>query len=298
MPRIIKIILRVVLGLIVLYAALCAAGAVLTMRIPRLPLNGSPSSVGLNYNDVSFPVRDDNTVLLRGWYIPGTGNKTILIVHGGFQNRLDDNVDTLDLAKSLVDDGYNVLLFDMQGRGESQGTGLNMLTNEDDIGGAVDYLKSQGIATDDIGIIGFCSGAATTAIFASRENIGAVVLDGCFATVDTMVTRQATTRGIPGFLVDSFIPGLRLAVTLFYGAVPANPINVVPDITCPVFFIHEQNDNLTTTQETNQLFTAAKNPADELWEIPGALHSEGYKADPVDYVNKVNSFFTAELTGP
>jgi fermentation-respiration switch protein FrsA (DUF1100 family) len=113
-----------------------------------------------------------------------------------------------------------------------------------------------------------------------------------------MVTRQATTRGIPAFLVDSFIPGLTLTVKLLYGAIPADPINVVPDITCPVFFIHEQNDNLTTTQETDRMFAAAKNPSDELWEVPGALHSEGYKTDPAQYVEKVNAFFSAEFSGP
>ena len=298
MPRFIKVALRIILVIVVLYAGLSVAGAILVMRIPHLPVKGSPSDVGLAYNDVSFPVRNDGSVVLRGWYIKGTGDKTIIVVHGGFQTRVDNVVDTLDLTKSLVGDGYNVLLFDMQGRGESEGKGLSMLTNEDDIGGAVDYIKNRGTATGDIGIIGFCSGAATTAIFASRENIGAVVLDGCFATVDSMVTRQATTRSIPAFLVDSFIPGLRLTVTLFYGAVPEDPIKATPAITCPVFFIHEQNDDLTTTEETDRLFAAAKNPSDEIWEIPGALHSEGYKTDPVDYVNKVNAFFSLELSGP
>jgi len=294
MPRLVKIILRVVLGLIVLYVALCAIGAVLAMRIPRLPLKGSPASAGLAYTDVSFPSRNSNFTL-EGWFIHGAGNKTIIIVHGGFQNRLDDNVDTLDLTKSLVADGYNVLLFDLRGRGESQGTGLNILTNEDDIGGAVDYLNSRGITEDDAGIIGFCSGAASTAIFTSQENVGAVVLDGCFASVETMVNRQASERHIPTFLVDSFIPGLEITVKLFFGAVPQDPINVVPEINCPVFFIHEQDDKLTNTQETDELFAATKKPADEFWEIPGALHSEGYKADPVDYVNKVNAFFSVEL---
>jgi uncharacterized protein len=297
MPRFIKIILRIMLVIVVLYAGLSVAGAILVMRIPHLQVEGSPSDVGLAYTNVSFPARNEINILLKGWYFQGQGDKTILIVHGGFQTRVDNVVDTLDLTKSLVAAGYNVLLFDLRGRGESQGKGLNMLTNENDIGGAVDFLKTRGEVAH-IGIIGFCSGAATTAIFASQENIGAVVLDGCFATVDTMVTRQATTRGIPAFLVDSFIPGLKLTVSLFYGAVPENPIKIVPDISCPVFFIHEQNDNLTTTQETAELFAAAKNPADKLWEIPGALHSEGYKTDPVDYVNKVNAFFSAELTGP
>jgi fermentation-respiration switch protein FrsA (DUF1100 family) len=85
---------------------------------------------------------------------------------------------------------------------------------------------------------------------------------------------------------------------LFYGAVPVDPIKAVPNITCPVLFIHEQNDDLTTTQETEELFAAAKNPAAEIWEVPGALHSEGYKTDPSQYVEKVNAFFVAELAGP
>jgi pimeloyl-ACP methyl ester carboxylesterase len=297
MRRFVKIAVRFILGLIVLYSTLSMIGAMLVMRIPRLPVEGSPSAVGLAYTNVSFPARNESNILLKGWYLQGQGDKTILIVHGGFQTRIDNVVDTLDLTKSLVADGYNVLLFDLRGRGESQGKGLNILTNENDIGGAIDFLKTRG-GVAHIGIIGFCSGAATTAIFASQENIGAIVLDGCFATADSMVTRQATIRGIPAFLVDSFIPGLRLTVKLFYGAVPEDPIKAVPNITCPVFFIHEQNDDLTTTQETNRLFQTAKNPADEIWEVPGALHSEGYKTDPAQYVQKVNAFFSNAFANP
>jgi pimeloyl-ACP methyl ester carboxylesterase len=297
MRRFVKIAVRFILGLIVLYSTLSMIGAMLVMRIPRLPVEGSPSAVGLAYTNVSFPARNESNILLKGWYLQGQGDKTILIVHGGFQTRIDNVVDTLDLTKSLVADGYNVLLFDLRGRGESQGKGLNILTNENDIGGAIDFLKTRG-GVAHIGIIGFCSGAATTAIFASQENIGAIVLDGCFATADSMVTRQATIRGIPAFLVDSFIPGLRLTVKLFYGAVPVDPIKAVPNITCPVLFIHEQNDDLTTTQETNRLFQTAKNPADEIWEVPGALHSEGYKTDPAQYVQKVNAFFSNAFANP
>ena len=296
MRRFLKITAGTIAAFVILYVGLSITGAFLAMRVPRLPLNGSPSSVGLAYTNVSFPARGAN-ILLKGWYLQGQGDKTVLIVHGGFQNRLDDNVDTLDLTKSLVKDGYNVLLFDMRGRGESQGKGLNMLTNESDIGGAVDFLKTRGEA-QHIGIIGFCSGAATTAVFAAQENIGAVVLDGCFTTGQAMVTAQATSRGIPKFLVDSFFPGLSFMVKLFYGSVPVDPVKIMPDITCPILFIHEQNDNLITSKQTDELFQQTKNPADAIWEISGALHSEGYKADPVDYVNKVNQFFSMELKGP
>lgn len=297
MPRFVKISLRIIIAVVILYAGLSILGAALVMSIPRLPVDTSPASVGLAYNDVSFPARNTD-ITLSGWYIKGQNDFTILIVHGGMQNRVDNVVDTLDLTRSLVDKGYNVLLFDLRGRGESQGKGLNMLTNESDIGGAVDYLKNRGTLTQNIGILGFCSGAATTAIFASEENIGAIMLDGCFTTARAMVFAQAATRNIPGFLVDIFYPGLSASVKTFYGSLPIDPINIMPQIKCPILFIHEENDNLNSSAETYQLLQASKNPADAIWEVSGALHSEGYKTYPTQYIDKVDSFLKAQLRTP
>jgi len=87
-----KIACRIFAGALILYLVLSIVGTVLTMDIPRLSLNGSPASVGLTYDDVSFPSRGDG-VTPKGWYLPGRGN-SIIIVHGGFQNRVDDNVST------------------------------------------------------------------------------------------------------------------------------------------------------------------------------------------------------------
>jgi pimeloyl-ACP methyl ester carboxylesterase len=289
MRRLIKITLSVFAALGLLYIILCIVGAVLAMSIPRHAVSASPASLGLAFIDVSFPSRDTSTTL-QGWFLPGDADKVILIVHGGFEPRLDANVDTLNLTHDLVEKGFSVLLFDLRGRGKSAGTGLSLLTNGQDIGGAVDYLKSTGYTAQNIDIIGFCSGAASTAIFAADDNLDAVVLDGCFATVRNMVTTQATAKGIPKWLLDFFYPGLLVSVHIFYGYTPVNPIEKIPDVTCPILFIHEQNDDLVSLQETNQLLQAAKNPANEHWEINGALHSQGYKSFPVQYIEKIDSF--------
>ena len=289
MLRIYKITLRIFTTFVVLYIVLAILGAVLVMHIPRLTVNGSPASVGLAYSDVSFPSQD-NRITLKGWFLPGQGERVILVVHGGFQTRIDDVVDTLGLAHDLVNRGYDILLFDLRGRGESTGRGWSMITNEQDIGGAVDYLKNKGYTTSNIDIIGFCSGAASSALIISGENVGAVVLDGCFATVRNMVTSQATTKGVPKPLLDFFYPGLSVAVKIFYGYTPINPITIIPDATCPILFIHEENDNLVSLQEMDQLFKASRNPTNEFWEINGALHSEGYKSHPAAYIDEVDNF--------
>ena len=261
------------------------------MGIPRLPLNASPASVGLFCEDISFASRDDR-VVLKGWYIAGDGDLALVIVCGGFQNRVDNVVGTLDLAHDLVRKGYNLLLFDLRGRGESEGEGRSLSNIERDIGGAVDYLKNRGYQANAIGIIGFCSGAASSCIFASQEKVGALVLDGCFASVRGMVYGQATQRGIPRFLLNFFLPGLELVAKTMYGYDAVNPIDVVAEVPCPIFFIHEEYDYLISLEDNLQLYRASRNPANLLWEVRGAAHSQGYKTNPSEYTKRIHEFFT------
>lgn len=292
--RLFKTAIIVVSVFFILYAGLSIVGAILIMNIPRVPVDGSPVLVGLSFSDVYFPARGDK-INLRGWFLPGHGENALLIIHGGFQNRLDYEVGTLELTRDLVGRGYNVLLFDLRGRGESEGKGLSLLNIESDIGGAVDYLHSIGFPTEKIGIIGFCSGAGSAAIFAGKENVGALALDGCFAFVRVMVTRQAAKYNIHKFLLDFFYPGLSITVRLFYGYETFDPITAISDVTCPVFFIHEEYDNLTTLQETYELLEMSNNTESQMWEVSGVEHTQAYKTYPKQYIDKLDDFFTTRL---
>lgn len=274
---------------LVAYMGLSVYGARAAMEIPRLPLNDSPASVGLNYEDVAFTSRVDS-VLLKGWFIPSENDSVIVIVHGGFQNRVDYNVDTLALARDLAHKGFGLLLFDLRGRGESEGKGLSLSNIERDIGGAVDYLKQRGYSAERIGIIGFCSGAASAVIFASQENIGALVLDGCVARVTSMFKAQGALRGIPGFLVDFFTPGVLLMAKLLYGYEMMHPVDVVASVACPTLFIYEERDNTIPVEDARRLFQASGGTENELWIVPDAEHSQAYRTFPSKYVEKVASF--------
>jgi pimeloyl-ACP methyl ester carboxylesterase len=291
--RLIKTIAIVVAAILVVYVGLSVFGAHKAMGIPRLPLDEgvSPTDVGLAYEDVSFNSRVDN-VLLRGWYLPAEGDCAIIIVHGGFQNRLDDDVNTLELARDLVAKGYNILLFDLRGRGESEGKGQALSNIERDIGGAFDYVIGEGYPAERIYIIGFCSGAASACIFASQNSVGALVLDGCFADVYDMVVNQAARMGIPEFLVNFFTPGILLASRIFYDFELVNAQDVVADVTCPIFFIHEENDELISLEEMQLLFELSTHPANEFWEVPDAEHSQSYKTHPAEYIDRVDGFFS------
>ena len=281
--------------LIVLYLGLSVYGACQGMVLPRLPLAYTGDSLGLPYEDASFYSRGDN-VLLKGWFLPGEKNDVIIIVHGGYQNRIDENADTLDITRILVDTGYNVLLFDLRGRGESEGQGLALSNINEDIGGAVDYLKSRGYDTGDICIMGFCSGAASACIYASRNDVGALILVGCFIDVRTMVVRQAQGVGIPQFLAEIFWPGTVLFDRIIYGYEVIHPIDVIGGVQCKIFFIHEEFDEFTTAEETYQLFEASVNPANEFWEVPSTNHSQVYITHPLEFIQRVDGFLSQNST--
>ena len=287
--RLTKITAIGVAALLILYTGISVYGAIATMGAPRLPLTETPSSVGLAYEDVSFTSRDDN-IVLRGWFIAGQRDSVIIFVHGGYNNRIDDNVDTLSLARDLVNKGYNLLLFDLRGRGESEGEGSTFSNNERDIGGAVDYLESRGFPLKDVYIIGFCSGAAMVCIFASQNNVGALVMDGCFAHAHDVFVRRIALEGIPEFIVRFFRPGISLMISIIYDYEPVNPTDVVADVTCPILFIHEENDGFITREEMHNLFRVSGNPANEFWEVRDAAHSQGYRTSPAAYIEKVDLF--------
>jgi len=122
------------------------------------------------------------------------------------------------------------------------------------------------------------------------------VLDACFPSVESMVYNQAANHGIPQALVDAFLPAVRVAAEVFYGYKEINPIDVVRKIQCPIFFIHEQDDDLVSTADDVALDKASGNPTDVLWEVDGTPHVQTYRNYPVEYVTRVSEFFNSAST--
>jgi len=295
--RPIKIIAMVLALILTIYTGFSVLGAAASMQIPRLLVEGSPALAGLNYQDASFVSRIDR-VNLKGWFIPSNGDSALIIVHGGFQPRVDPTIDTLRLTHDLVAKGYNILLFDLRGRGESAGKGLSLSNMDKDIGGAVDFLTDMGYPAHNIGIVGYCSGAAGVCMFASQEIVGAIVLDGCFTSVWDMVSNQASTRSIPHLAVDTFLPSVQLAAIVFYGYQPVNPIDVIDQVRCPILFIHEEDDDLVSTLDNLELENKSDHATSTTWQVEHTAHSQAYQTHPVEYITRLDSFFQSAFRMP
>ena len=87
-----------------------------------------------------------------------------------------------------------------------------------------------------------------------------------------------------------FAPGFFLMARFKYGCDKINPIDVVADANCPVLFIHGEADKDVPATNSQELYRVKNDPRDDLWIVPGAGHTQSYKANPAEYVSRVAEF--------
>ena len=248
----------------------------------------TPASFGLSYEDVGFYSRSDN-VLLKGWYISSVSNKTIIAMPGGKQTREDRSTKMLELCVDLAKRGYNILVFERRGCGQSQAAkfGCRSILGRD-FNGAIDYIRSRNGDKESIILLGVSIGASA-AIASARENddIKAVICDSCFTSIPEM-TKRVLENTFKPFII--FQPGAVIMGRLFFGLDKESAIDKVPYISCPIFFINGSEDKSVPPYDAYSLLNASNNPLDEIWIAEGAKHSLSYMTYPEEYVNRIVEF--------
>jgi len=95
---------------------------------------------------------------IEGLYAPGDGSKGVVVTHPHSQmggNMANNVVDTLVAA--FHDHGYATLRFNFRGVGGSEGSFDDGVGEQDDVKGAIAFLKEKGL--DDITLAGYSFGA-------------------------------------------------------------------------------------------------------------------------------------------
>jgi fermentation-respiration switch protein FrsA (DUF1100 family) len=290
-----RVTLSIVLAVLVIFVGISAYLGYSMTRVERLPLTENPNVMGLAYENVAFPSMDED-LTLRGWFLPGeAGYPAIIMVHGNGYNRDDPTIGTLDIAAELVGSGYNVLMFDLRGYGESDGSTVGGgYLEKRDLGGAVTYIKGRGF--DRIGVIGFSLGAVTALLAAAEDNdIAAVVSDSSYADLNDMMEPEFEKRTKAPLV---FLRPILFMIKILYGVdfAAIRPVAVVSEINPrPILFVHGSDDTTIPVSHASRLFEAAQNPQDELWIVPEAEHTQAYRLHPTEYVQRMTDFFGAAL---
>ena len=263
-----------------------------TRRLPE----GTPADVGLVYEPVTFESAVDH-IPLRGWYMPSRGERAIIIVHGIDSQRWDYAPNVPDKVRLYVQNGFDVLVFDLRAHGESGGEylGLGWLERRD-VQAAVQLIEQRGIPAGNIGLHGHSLGGAIALLSAAAiDDVRAVISDSAFADERPLIDREVNMRtGAPPI----FMPGIQLFMRWWYGfdLEAITPERAIAQIAPrPVLLIHGMADTRIPVQNAYRLMAAASNPSAELWIVPGAKHIASFATEPEVYTARMLTFFEQNL---
>jgi dipeptidyl aminopeptidase/acylaminoacyl peptidase len=204
----------------------------------------------------------------------------------------------LSLTKPLWEQGFNLLVFDLRGHGESDGDHYSFGQHEQwDIVGAAEYIKNKGFAPGKIGVIGWSMGASSAIMALSdTPNIKAVVSDSAYAEYTTLSDWKFNDiTGLP-FL---FYPGALVFDRLFLDVDlnQARPVQTIGNTGGRhLFLIHGTSDEVVPFSEFGKLIQAGKENVSETWVLPGQGHLDAFPRQPEEYIRRVTAFFDKELT--
>ena|SRR5581483_1434379 len=266
-------------------------------------MNKGPRDFGLSGETVSFESVDG--IHLNAWWLPASGKPrgAVVVAHGIDHTRQV----MLPRAVFLVKGGYNVLLLDLRGHGESAGTIMSPgLLEARDVLGGIRYIRSRG-DNEPVVLLGVSYGAVASLIAAAESpDVAAVISDGAFATGKQLsedISRHYLRDSRTNFLVRSLffvstLPGVARATELVYylrSGIDPGPelLSVIPwsrRVAVPVLVISGERDWIVPQARARAILSAFPGKRKQLLIIPGAVHDTTYSTAPDLYGSTVVTF--------
>jgi uncharacterized protein len=260
----------------------CAAERI--YYFPNKTLYADPDKLGIPAELVYYPSLSG--AKLCALYIPTdqTPKGTVVYFHGNFANLSNHFLQALFLTRR----GFDVLAFDYQGFGASEGRPSPNNTVEDGIA-SVRYAQSR-MRAENGGVVVFAQsiGAAAASVVAAREPlVKAVVLESGFTTYRA-ITKHVMRRVWFAWPFAFFVPTMIVRHRF-------DPIADVDKIAPrPLLIIHGTADKTVPARMSKELFAKAKEPK-ELWLIEGADHLMCQRAAGKTYQDRIADFFADAL---
>ena len=244
------------------------------------------------------PVRVNGTdgTMLRGTYIADTrgSHQTVILLHGLYQNRMMC-LPYVSIYRNL---GYNVLLIDQRGHGESGGEHTDWgLSEVDDLTQWVQWLHEKDGAMK-IGLHGISLGAAMALLYAGSDrgdSLSFVVADSSYGNIIALgreKLRQAARdeRVVWGYnILDPFFQAAMLFHTHKLVA-NIEPAQAVRFIKAPILFLHGGKDKLVPVQTVQDLYEHCGSQDKHIYIFTHSPHAVGIETDTDAYHRVVTRF--------
>lgn len=279
--------------------------------------------------EVNFLTSDKVTI--NGlWRFKPSASYTIIFCAGFYPGRKEG----LATFVKMVPDNCNILFFDARGHGKSTGKFFSNIANYGiheykDIIAAIQFVHDH--SNTPLILHGVCAGAfhaaralavlETTGLekyhikgFVFDSGITSIVkvahvpqhyfkektiphLISSFYTHDTkQEIKERTLYKMSSSIICSFMSGLTYLIKPFLNKHDAktNVCNSITSISCPIFFIHSQDDAYASFEEVKML--SEKTKSTYCWWIEQSEHALHHLKHKQEYAKRLNEFINASFT--
>lgn len=215
-------------------------------------------------------------------------NQAVILAHG-FRNTGDDMG---KLAQMYYERGFDILLPDARGHGESAGDYIGYGWHD-----RLDYLDwidllIEEYGAEDIILHGNSMGAATVLMTSGEdlpEEVKGIIADSGYSTVkDELAHQLKHLYGLPAFpLLD--VTSVITKVRAGYMLGEASAIAQVEENDLPLFIIHGEDDDLVPTEMAHEIFEVAGGEK-ELWLVPETGHTKAFDNVTEEFQERVGKF--------
>ncbi|MFB9768836.1 alpha/beta hydrolase [Lactiplantibacillus modestisalitolerans] len=239
---------------------------------------------------------DDDQNHLVATYVPakGASQKTVIISHG----YKGDGETMANYAYMFHQMGYNVLLPDDRGHGQSAGKYISFgwQDRRDYLEWISRVLQTNGPRTQIV-LFGVSMGGATVEMMSGEAlppQVQAIIADCGYTSIEEelayLLKRQFHLPKYPFVPIVSFINRHRMG----YFLSDVSSVEQLRKNTRPILFIHGEKDVYVPSWMLKKNYQAANGPK-QMWQVPNATHAESFWIDPATYQKHVEAFLKQYL---
>lgn len=234
-------------------------------------------------------IQSGDGLLLHGIMVDNSSDNWVIICHpyraeagimGGFANIFDDF-------------GFSILAVDQRGHGASEGKYIGMGWHDSfDVLAWIDYLNDNKRA-GEILLYGVSMGGATVMMASGHDlpdNVKGVIEDCGYSSIKEQFKYVLKTKNkLPSFPILQFASIVSLIRAKYSFLTDGNALAQVRKNTCPILFIHGEDDDTVPIKMMNKLYRASGGEKHK-FTVPGAKHIGSIDMDEEKYRDILYSF--------
>lgn len=241
------------------------------------------------YTSATILYKDEQK--LRLWLLPTDSlpKGTVLIFHG----YMDEKSSMLDRASSLLDMGYNIVLSDFIGAGDSDGNQVTIGNHEaEQVKTVYDHIMKQ-VDNDNIYLMGFSMGAV--AIIKAQHDynmiVNGIILEAPYSSLQETIGRRIDQiNGVrsPFMQLTTFWMGVENGFDGF----AFQPVEFVKQIHSPTLLLCGGEDPHIPISESQDIFENIGSEVKEFHVFDESEHESYLKKYPEEWKDIVSTFLS------